>query len=379
MVAETKLYDSLSIQPTATQDEIKKAYRKAALKWHPDKNKDNPQAGEKFKEVSQAYEVLSDPEKRKVYDQYGLEFLLKGHTAPPPGAEDGGMPGGFAGGFPGGFQSFGGNGGGGRSFHFSTNGGGGNFNFSNPEDIFAQFARSAGGGGGAAPGGFDNDDLFDMLGGMGGGMGGMGGGRSRRAGGPGFGGSPRAAPPRPASPEVSIVEKELPVALEDLFKGTKKKMKINRKKYDPQTGLRSKEEKILEMDIKPGLKAGSKIKFAGVGDDTDGGTQDLHFIVKEKPHPTLKRDGDNLKTTVELDLKEALTGWEKRVTTIEGKQLPVRGAGPTEPGTTQVFPGQGMPISKKPGQRGDFIVEIKVKWPKTLTTAQKQKIKEALS
>lgn len=371
MVAETKLYDSLNIQPSASQEEIKKAYRKAALKWHPDKNKDNPQAVEKFKEVSQAYEVLSDPEKRKVYDQYGLEFLLKGGSAPPPGAEEGGMPGGFAGGFPGGFQSFG-NSGGGRTFHFSTSGGPGGFNFGNPEDIFAQFARSNGGGSGGS-GGFEQDDLFEMLGGMG------GGGRSARMrGGANFGASPRA-PPRPTTPEVSIVEKDLPVSLEDLYKGTKKKMKINRKKFDPQTGKRSKEEKILEMEIKPGLKAGSKIKFAGVGDDTDGGTQDLHFIVSEKPHTSLKREGDNLKATIELDLKEALTGWERRVTTIDGKQLPVRGAGPTEPGSIQTFPGQGMPISKKPGQRGDFIVEIKVKFPKVLTTAQKQKIKEALS
>ncbi|KAJ9657333.1 Molecular chaperone (DnaJ super) [Neophaeococcomyces mojaviensis] len=376
MVAETKLYDSLSIQPSASQEEIKKAYRKAALKWHPDKNKDNPQAAEKFKEVGQAYEVLSDPEKRKVYDQYGLEFLLKGGaTAPPPGAEDGGMPGGFSG-FPGGFSGFGGPGGGTRSFHFSTNGGGGGsgFNFSNPEDIFAQFARNSGGAGGSfGGGGGGEEDLFDLLSGMGG----AGGRGSRRTGG-GFGSSARAQPPRPPTPDVSIVEKDLPVSLEDLFTGTKKKMKINRKKFDPQTGKRSKEEKILEMDIKPGLKAGSKIKFAGVGDDTDGGTQDLHFIVKEKDHSTLIREGDNLRTTIELDLKEALTGWERKVTTIDGKQLPVRGGGPTQPGSTQVFPGHGMPISKKPGTRGDFIVEIKVKFPTTLTTAQKQKIKEAL-
>jgi len=373
MVAETKLYDSLSIKPSATQDEIKKAYRKAALKWHPDKNKDNPQASEKFKEVGQAYEVLSDPEKRKVYDQYGLDFLLKGGSAgPPPGAEDGGMPGGF-GGFPGGFQGFGGPGGSGgtRSFHFSTNGNGG-FNFSNPEDIFAQFARSSGGAGGSF-GGEDQDDIFNLLGGMGGGR---GRGSRRTAG--GFGSSPRGQPPRPQTPEVSIVEKDLPVSLEDLFTGTKKRMKINRRKFDPVSGQMSREEKILDMDIKAGLKAGSKIKFAGVGDDTDGGTQDLHFIVREKEHPSLKRDGDNLTTSIELDLKEALTGWERKVTTIDGKQLPIRGGGPTQPGSTQVFPGQGMPISKRPGSRGDFIVEIKVKFPTTLTTAQKQKIKEAL-
>ncbi len=374
MVAETKLYDSLGVPSSASQEEIKKAYRKAALKWHPDKNKDKPEAGEKFKEVSQAYEVLSDPEKRKVYDQYGLEFLLRGGGAPPPGAEEGGMPGGAGGAFPGGFQSFGGGPGGGRSFHFSTNGGSGGFNFGNPEDIFAQFARNSGGGGGGASFGGD-DDLFDLLGGM-------GGSRSRRAGGggfssAGFGGSPRAQP-RPQTPEVSIVEKDLPVSLEDLYKGSKKKMKINRKKFDAN-GQRSKEEKILEMDIKPGLKAGSKIKFAGVGDETDGGSQDLHFIVSEKQHPTLKREGDNLRTTIELDLKEALTGWERRVKTIDGKELPVRGGGPTQPGSVQTFPGQGMPISRKPGQRGDFLVEIKVKFPTSLTSAQKTKIKEALS
>ena len=363
MVAETKLYDSLNIQATATQEEIKKAYRKAALKWHPDKNKDNPQAGEKFKEVSQAYEVLSDPEKRKVYDQYGLDFLLKGGSAPPPGAEDG-MGGGFAGGFPGGFQSFGGGAGGnGRSFHFSTGGGGGGFNFQDPNDIFAQFAKNSGGGGG-----LDGDDLFDLLG---------GGGRSRRSRPGGFGGfddSPRA---RARSPEASIVQRDLPVTLEELFKGTKKKMKINRKKFDNK-GQRIKEDKILEMDIKPGLKAGSKIKFAGVGDETEGTTQDLHFIVMEKPHPDFKREGDDLRTTIELTLKEALTGWERRIKTIDGKQLPVRGAGPTPPGTVQKFPSQGMPISKKPGQRGDLLVEVKVTFPTSLTTDQKSKIKEAL-
>lgn len=366
MVVETKLYDALSVSPTATQDEIKKGYRKAALKWHPDKNKDNPNAAEKFKEVSQAYEVLSDPEKRKVYDQYGLEFLLRGGQAPPPGAEDmGGMPGGGFGGMPGGF-SFGGmpggGGGGTRSFHFSTNGGQG-FSFSDPNDIFAQFGRSGAAG--------DDDDIFNLLGGAFGG-GGRGGAGSRRST-ANF--SPRQA--RPPTPEVTVIERQLPVTLEELFKGAHKKLKIKRKTFNAQ-GQRTTEDKILEMDIKPGLKAGSKIKFSGVGDQEEGGTQDMHFIVTEKPHATLTRDGDNLKTTVELSLKEALTGWRKTVTTIDGKQLPVSGSGPTQPGYEERFPGLGMPISKKPSERGDFIVQVKVNFPLTLTAAQKAKIKDAL-
>ncbi len=366
MVAETKLYDALSTTPSASQDDIKKAYRKAALKWHPDKNKDNPNASEKFKEVSQAYEILSDPEKRKVYDQYGLEFLLRGGQAPPPGAEmPDGMPGGGFGGMPGGFNFGGGMPGGSRSFHFSTNGSAGGFNFSDPNDIFAQFARNAGGGGG----GDEEESIFNMFGGGKGGR--PAGGRRGTSS---FGGRQ----PRPQTPEVTVIERSLPVTLEDLFSGAHKKLKIKRKTYNAQ-GQRVSEDKLLEMDIKPGLKAGSKIKFNGVGDQEEGGTQDMHFIVSEKPHPTLTRDGDNLITTVELDLKEALTGWKRTVTTIDGKQLNVSGSGPTQPGYEDRFPGLGMPISKKPGERGEFLVRVKVNFPRSLTAAQKTKVKEALS
>lgn len=367
MVAETKLYDALSVSPTATLEEIKKAYRKAALKYHPDKNKDKPEAAEKFKEVSQAYEVLSDPEKRKIYDQYGLEFLLRGGTAPPPGAEDGG----FAGGFPGGFggMPFGGGGGGGgtRTFTFNMGGGGpgaSGFSFGDPNDIFANFAKSGGGGSFG-----DDDDIFSLFSGLGG----------ARPGARSSGGMPgMRSSMRPRTPEVTVVERPLPVTLEELFKGTHKKMKIKRKTFDA-SGKRKDEDKILEMDLKPGLKAGSKIKFQGVGDQEEGGTQDLHFIVTEKPHPTLRRDGDDLRTTIELDLKEALTGWKRNVTTIDGKQLSVSGSGPTAPGYEERYPGLGMPLPKKPSERGNFIVEVKVNFPKSLTAAQKAKIREALS
>ncbi|CAJ2507633.1 Uu.00g088190.m01.CDS01 [Anthostomella pinea] len=374
MVKETKLYDQLSIKPDASQDEIKKAYRKAALKFHPDKNKDRPEAAEKFKECSQAYEILSDPEKRKTYDDYGLEFLLRGGSAPPPGENpfagaQGGMPPGFdfGGGMPGG--------GGTRTFHFSTGGGGGggdHFSFSNPESVFAEFFRGAAG---ARMGADDDEDTLNSFGGM---PRSAGGRSSRmRSSFPGGGDPFRSSGAREATPEVTTVERALPLTLEELYNGITKKMKIKRKTFD-DNGKRTTSDQVLEVPIKPGLKKGSKIKFKGVGDQEEGGKQDLHFIVEEKPHPLFVRDGDDLVHTVDLDLKEALTGWKRTITTIDGKQLNIDKAGPTGPGMKDTYPGLGMPMSKKPGERGNFIVNYNVKFPTSLTTRQKQQLREIL-
>lgn len=367
MVAETKLYDALSVSPTAQQDDIKKAYRKAALKYHPDKNKDKPDAAEKFKEVSQAYEILSDPEKRSLYDQYGLEFVLRGgHPAPPGGDDAGGNPFAGAGGMPGGFGGFGGMGGmpggGTRTFNFSTGGGGrgGGFNFSDPNDIFTSFFKSNGASmGGASFGGDDGDDIFAQMGG-------------------GAGGNGRFSRRPAAAPEVTVIERNLPVTLEQLFKGGNKKLKIQRKTFDPATGKRKLEDKILDIEIKPGYKAGTKIKFKGVGDQEEGGQQDMHFIITEKEHPVFKRAGDDLRRTVEISLKEALTGWRKTIETIDGRQISVSGAVPTQPGAEIRYPDQGMPKSKKQGERGDMVVEVKVRFPASLTAEQRSKLAEIL-
>jgi len=237
------------------------------LKFHPDKNKNSPEAAEKFKECSQAYEILSDPEKRKTYDAYGLEFLLRGGTASPPDAEDASFGG--AGGMPGGFNF--GNMPGSGSFHFSTSSGPGGFSFSNPEDIFANFAR----GGGGSGAGFE--DLFSELGGGGARSSFSGSRASRMHSGDGFSNSTRG---REMTPETTTVERPLPLTLEEIYKGVVKKMKIKRKSYDA-SGKQTKVDQILEVPIKPGLKKGSKIKFNGVGDQVEGGRQDLHFIVEE--------------------------------------------------------------------------------------------------
>ena len=98
----------------------------------------------------------------------------------------------------------------------------------------------------------------------------------------------------------------------------------------------------------------------------------------QKDHATFKREWDDLRVIIEIDLKEALTGWRSTVSTIDGKQIQVSGGGPTPPGHEIRYPEQGMPKSKKPGERGDMIVQIRVKFPTSLSTAQKNQLKEIL-
>ncbi|CCU77402.1 unnamed protein product [Blumeria hordei] len=368
MVAETKLYNHLGIQPEATQDEIKKAYRKMALKHHPDKNKDNSSSAEKFKEVSQAYEILSDPEKRSIYDQYGLDFLLRGGPAPQEASASGNPFSGSSGpsssgGMPSGFGFFGVPTGGDVP-DFRTGFSPGGFSFSNPDTIFNDFFRAQKGMG--IPPDI-HDDIFNST-----------GRRTSHSNQSTAFGAGQPSIRRAATTEVSTVERPLALTLEELYNGTHKKMKIKRKAFDEFTGKRTTQDKVLEMDIKPGLKKGSKIKFKGVGDQEEGGQQDLHFVVEEKKHPLFTREGDDVHYTIELDLKEALTGWKRTVATIDGRQINIEKSGPTQPGSKDEYPGQGMPVSKKPGTRGAFVVTYQVNFPTTLTPEQKRKLREIL-
>ena len=216
---------------------------------------------------------MSDPEKRKTYDQYGLEFLLRGAAPPPEGAAAGNpFAGSAGGGMPEGFASF-----------FTNTGGQGpspgmggarysyNFNFTDPNDLFRNTFRESSFGGG---------DVFEDL---------LSGARSSTSSASGAGGGRRMrnsfgesmrAPPRAPTPEVTTVERALPLSLEDLFTGVTKKMKIKRKMFSDD-GKRTTQDTVLEVPIKPGLKKGSKIRFKGVGDQEEGGQQDLVFIVEE--------------------------------------------------------------------------------------------------
>ncbi len=102
------------------------------------------------------------------------------------------------------------------------------------------------------------------------------------------------------------------------------------------------------------------------------------MLTDQKKHPMYARDGDDIVLTVDLDLKEALTGWKRTVTTIDGKQINLDKAGPTQPGSSDSYPSLGMPISKSPGQRGKFVIKYNVKFPTVLSAEQKQKLREIL-
>jgi DnaJ homolog subfamily B member 4 len=104
----------------------------------------------------------------------------------------------------------------------------------------------------------------------------------------------------------------------------------------------------------------------------------LHANNYQKEHPNFKRSGDHLVATVDLTLKEALTGWERIVKTIDGKSIRVSRPGPTQPGHEERFPNWGMPISKKPTERGDLVVKVNVKFPEALTSSQKEVLKDVL-
>ncbi|KAG0197287.1 hypothetical protein BGX28_009227 [Mortierella sp. GBA30] len=374
-------YAILGVLKDADENQIKKAYRKLALKYHPDKNA-APEAQKKFHDISEAYEVLSDKNKRAIFDQYGEEGLKGGAGAGAGAGGPGGFPGGGFGGFPGG-------GGGGRTFSFTTAGpggmGGGGFHPSDAEDIFRQFFASfggAGGAGGGAGGGMDDDD-DDMRGfgggGMKSGMGGMGG-IPGMGGMGGMGGRARTHPhhPQTAPEKPPALERPLAVSLEDLQKGVIKRLKVTRK-VSGNTSRSS--DKILTIDVKPGWKAGTKIRFPREGDEyPNGAIQDIVFTLEEKPHPVFTRRGDDLIMNLELTLLEALTGFSKTIKTLDGKTLPVSASASrvTQPGQEERFPGEGMPISKKPGQKGDLIVKFDVKLPTHLTATQKNTLKTLL-
>lgn len=359
MVKDTKLYDLLGVSQTADENELKKGYRKAALKFHPDKPTGDE---EKFKDVGEAYDILSNKDKRAIYDQYGLDAARTGQVPMP---DFGGAGGPGAGGFPGGGTHFS-TGGmpGGTTFSFGGPGGGGGFSSADAFNLFNAFGM--GGMGGGAD--MDDDPISSLFGGgRGASMGGMGG----MGGMPRSGRSGRTKSARMHDPvEPKLID--LNVALRDLYTGTTKKLKLRRRGMSGES-----ESETLEVQIKPGWKPGTKLTYKGRGDlQPDGSAQDIIFVLQEKPDPDFSREDDDLKIKLKLSLKEALTGFTRVVTTLDGKKLKVSQGRPAQPNQVFTFPGRGMPKSKSPGNFGDLKVELQVEFPTSLTSEQKAAIEQ---
>jgi curved DNA-binding protein len=288
-------YKILGVDKTASQEEIKNAYRKLARKLHPDLNPNDKEAHSKFQQVNEANEVLSDPVKRKKYDQYGKDWQ---HADQFEQAKTGGhrAKGGFSG------NDFGGGG-------FSS----GYF------------------------GGSDFSEFFESL---------FGGGTdSRKKGSSRFKGQDYNA--------------ELKLPLKDIYTTHKQTLTID--------------DKNIRITIPAGIEHGQTIRLVGHGaPGINGGPHgDLYITFNIDEDEKFQREGNNLKTTVDIDLYTALLGGETILETLGGK-IKLKVAPETQNGTKIRLKGKGFPVYKKEGQFGDLYVTYNVKLPVNLTAHQKE-------
>ncbi len=328
-------YQVLGVARDADEKAIKSAYRKLARKFHPDVNPNNPDAEAKFKEISSAHEVLADPEKRKLYDQFGENF-----DKVPPGYEQ--------------YAAQGGN-----PFGGQANSGGGMPGGMNLEDLLQQAQRSQGGGGGgggtrvdfggAAPGG-GMGGIGDLFGEM---FSGRGGSRTR---GPQKGGD---------------VEHPIEISFAESVKGTQRRLNLKIQGDDGREETRDVTVKIPAL-----INDGATVKVAGRGASSRGGgpNGDLFLRVRVAPDPFWKRDGLNIRVEVPVAFAEAALGATIKVPTVNGEVNLKLPAG-TQGGQTFRLSGRGLK-NETTGQSGDQYVSVQIAVPKNLSNREEELVKE---
>lgn len=281
-------YKILGVDKTATEKDIKSAYRKLARKYHPDLNPDNKDANRNFQQINEANEVLSDPEKRKKFDQYGKDWQ--------------------------------------HADEFEK------------QNRYRESASRQSGqrfSGGQSEGDFS--DFFENL----------------------FGGSEGASRGRQAKYRGEDLKAELQLNLIDAFKTRKQTLTINGQK--------------IRITIPAGIENGQTIKVPGHGSPgrNGGPSGDLYLTFSIANHSSIKRLGDNLYTTVDLDLYMAVLGGEITIDTLDG-QVKLKVAPETQNGSKIKLKGKGFPVYKNEGHFGDLIVTWSIKIPTNLSEKQKE-------
>ncbi|MFN2144249.1 MAG: DnaJ C-terminal domain-containing protein [Anaerolineales bacterium] len=308
-------YKTLGVEKTASTDEIKKAYRKLAMQYHPDQNPDDAGAEDKFKEINEAYQVLSDDDKRAHYDRLGSAYSNWNQGGQRRGGFDWGQwgygqPGRAQGGAPGGMRV---------EFEGDLGdlfGGGGGFS-----DFFSQIFGGMGGSSG----------LDEILRGQG----------------------RRQAPQAPRQ-----YQSEMVIGLQEAFHGSTRKVRIGERHFD--------------VKVPKGAKTGTKLRLKGAGPaGPNGQPSDIYLVIKVSPDPLFERKDDNLYTEVFVDIPTAVLGGKVKVPTLSGS-ISLKIPEGTQSGQTFRLKGKGMPKLKSSSHHGDLMATVNVIIPKQLSARQRE-------
>jgi curved DNA-binding protein len=315
-------YSSLGVAKTATDKEIKQAYRKLARKHHPDVNPGDKAAETRFKEINEAYEVLGDPAKRKKYDELGANWRAYEQAGAGGAGFDPSQFGGW-------------------NVHFGGGGSpqGGGFRTMTEDEMREMF-------------GDENpfSDFFQTF------FGGAGESGRRRTG--------RTRGPRAGRD----MEQEIQLGLEDAYHGTTRRLSI---KQDGHA-------RTVDVRIPAGVTDGSRVRVPGEGEMGTGGAQsgDLYLRIRLASHPQFERKGRDLHTRVQVPLTTAVLGGEADVPAFSGKTLRLKVPPMTQNGQVFRLRGHGMPVVGKPNEHGDLYATVDVQLPRTLTQEQRKHFEE---